>query len=131
MPPEHGAAIGCCPGVARGDDHDNSGLHRLVDRFAQRVGGARFRHGMAERQVDDADVVARAVGDDPFDAVDDVARVAGAVGAEHPDVDEVRAGRDAAGILRRDAAGRRRVAGDDPGDVRAVTVRIGGLRDRR
>ena len=26
-------------------------------------------HGMAERQVDDADVVARAVGDDPFDAV--------------------------------------------------------------
>ena len=121
----------CLPGVARGDDHDNPGLHRLVDRLAQRIGGAGFHHGMAERQIDDADVVARAVGDDPFDAVDDVAREAAAVGAEHPDVDEVRAGRDAAGILRRDAVGRRRVAGDDPGDVRAVTVVVGRPADRR
>ena len=86
---------------------------------------------MAERQIDDADVVARAVGDDPFDAGDDVAREAAAVGAEHPDVDELRAGRDAAGILRRDAVGRRRVAGDDPGDVRAVTEGIGRPADRR
>ena len=82
---------------------------------------------MAERQIDDPDVVERPVGDDPFDAGDDVARVAAAVGAEHPDVDEVRARRDAAGIPGRDTVGRRRIAGDDPGDVRAVTEGIGHL----
>ena len=88
IPPRMTRPSGAVPGVACGDDHDNPGLHRLVDRFAQRVGGAGFHHGMAERQVDDADVVERAVGDDPFDACDDVAREAAAVGVEHSDVDE-------------------------------------------
>ena len=60
-------------------------------------------HRVAERQVDDADVVARAVGDHPVDAGDDVARVAGAIRAEHAHVDQLHAGRDAAGIQ----AGRR------------------------
>ncbi len=83
---------------------------------------------MAERQVDDADVVERPVGDDPFDAGDDVAREAAAVRAEHPDVDESRAGGDAARIVRRHAIGQRRAAGDDPGDVRAVTEGVGDLR---
>ena len=59
---------------------------------------------------------------------DDVAREAAAVGAEHSDVDEVRSRRDAAGIFRRHAVGGRCAAGDDSGDVRAVTELVGHLR---
>jgi len=85
---------------------------------------------MAERQVDDADVVARAVGDDPFDAGDDIARVAAAVGAEHPDVDEIRAG-----AMPPAYSGATPLAGAGlpamtTGDVRTVTVRIGHRESR-
>ena len=65
---------------------------------------------------------------DPVDAGDHVAGVADAVAAEHADVDEVRAGRDAALVERRRPSS---PAGDDAGDVRAVTERVGGARSRR
>ena len=70
------------------------------DRLAERIGGGRFHDRVAERQVDDADVVAARLRDHPVDAGDDVARVADAVRAEDADVDQLHAGRDAARIER-------------------------------
>src|SRR6478672_1671966 len=83
---------------------------------------------MPERNVDDADVVFRLVRDRPFDAGNRVAGEASAVSAENADVDEIRAGRDAASVERRHPAGRAAGAGDDAGDVRAVAVGISHAR---
>ena len=66
----------------------------------------------------------RVVLDDPFDAGDDIAGPPGAVGAEHAHVDELDVGRNAAPVHRRHVPGRGAVARDDPGDMRAVPMRI-------
>ena len=63
--------------------------------------------------------------DRPVERRDDVADVAAAVGVEDLQADQVRAGRDARARAARVVA----VAGDDPGDVRAVAVVVvGGVR---
>ena len=121
MPPRIGEPSALDAVVARGRDDDDAGARRALDRLAQRVGGGRLGHRVAERQVDDADVVAAAVGDRPVDAGDDVARQADAVRPEHPDVDQLGAGRDAAGVEVRHV---RRRAADDARDVRAVAEQV-------
>ena len=118
------AEDGCSRGrpavVAGRHDDDQAGLHCARDRAAQRVGGGRLADRVSERQVDDAHVVAARVGDRPVDAGDDVARIAGAVAAEHAHVDEVHARRAPARERRRHARGCRRASADDARDVRAV-----------
>ena len=84
--------------VSRGRDNDDAGGVRAADRLAQRIGRAGFGDRVAERQVDDADVVVGAVSDRPVDAGDHVAREAAAIAAEHANVDQLRAGCDAAGV---------------------------------
>jgi hypothetical protein len=72
--------------------------------------------------------VDRAVGDDPVDAAAMTSLVKPPPSAPSTltltSVARARCRR----LLRRDAAGRRRVVGDDPGDVGAVTVDVGYLR---
>ena len=68
--------------VAGGDDGENTGVVGGSNGLAERVGGVRLEDGMAQRQVEDADVVVLLELDGPVDAGDDVGGVAGAVGAE-------------------------------------------------
>ena len=124
IPPRIGVPVGRQAVVAGRHDDDQAGLHRARDRAAQRVGGGRLGDRVAERQVDDADVVAPRVGNRPVDAGDDVARVARAVAAEHAHVDEVHTRRAAARVRRRHPRGCGRASADDARDVRAVPERI-------
>ncbi len=62
------------------------------------------------------------VPDGEVDGVDHVAGQAGAVFVEHLEDDEAHVGRKALVLAVREAA----IAGDQPGDVRAVTVVVGG-----
>ena len=83
---------------------------------------------MTERKVDDPDVVLRLMVDDPVDGVNHIAREAAARVIQHAHVDERRARGDPAGIGRRDARRRARLAHDDAGDVRAVAEGVGRVR---
>ena len=123
-PAEDRCARGRPAMVAAGHDDDQAGLHGARDRAAQRVGGGRLADRVTEREVDDAHAVPARVGDRPVDAGDDVARIAGAVAAEHAHVDEMHPRRASARERRRHARGRRRASADDAGDVRAVPERI-------
>src|SRR5436309_383114 len=80
---------------------------------------------MTERQVDDANVVARAIADRPLHAGDDVARQPGPVRTEHAHVHNLRAWRDAAGVETRRSC---ICAADDARDVCAMAEDVERLR---
>ena len=90
----------------------------------------RFEHRMAQRQVDDADAVPRPVLDRPVDGLDDVARQARSVGAQHAQVDQVRAGRHARSSARSPAGPPDRPR-HDARHVRAVPVLVDARAPRR
>ena len=101
---------------------------RALDRLDERIAGRRLEDRMSERQVDDVDAEARAVGHREVDGPDHVARVAGAVLVEHLQDDELHLGREAPIV----AVGRQRArAADGSGDVRAVPVVVVRVRRRR
>ena len=75
---------------------------------------------MAERQVDDLDAVGAAVLVDPVQRINDIARLARAIVAQHANDDQVRLVGDALVI----AVGGDAAAADDAGDVRAVAAAV-------
>ena len=118
MRAEQLVAVGVLAVVARGDDDDNPGPIGALHGLAHGIVGAALEHRPAQRQVDDPDLVAVAILNRPVNRVGHVAGIAAAVGAEHLQIDDVCAGRHAAGgVLRVDPGGR-----DDPRHVRAVAV---------
>ena len=102
--------------VARRDHDDQSLTDRVLDCLHERVGRRRLVNRMAERQVQDVDAEEILVRDRELDRADDVGRRALALSVEHAQANQPRVGRHAD-----------KLAGDQPGDVRAMTVRI----DRR
>ena len=82
--------------VAGGGDDDHAGADGALDGLDERIGRRRFENRMSERQVDDLDAEARAVGHREVDRPNHVARVAGAVLVEHLQHDELHVGREAA-----------------------------------
>ena len=76
--------------------------------------------GVAERQVDDLDLVGRVILADPFERIDHVARLTRAIISEDAQCDDVHLRRDARVVTERQLA----VTRDDAGDVRAVTATI-------
>ncbi len=75
---------------------------------------------MSKRQIDHADAVSGAIGNDPVDPGDHVAGVTSAGAAEHADVHEVDAGRAPARKRGRHTRRRSSAAADDARDVRAM-----------
>ena len=76
--------------------------------------------GRAERKIDRADVVRRAVREDPLDPAHHRGQPAASHAVEYANVDDVSLWRDTDEF----ASGRRAVARDRPGDVGAVPARI-------
>ena len=72
--------------IPRGGDDEYPGAHRTLHRRAYRIVAIRLIHRPAERQVDDADVVLLLVLNRPVDGLDDIARRARTVVAEHAQV---------------------------------------------
>ena len=107
------------PQVAGRSDDDDALRDQRVGRLHQRVARRRLVHRMAERHVDDADVVERVVGGDPFERRDHVARLASALAVENLQRDDVDAGRHTH-VRRLERRGGRAAAGDDARDVRAM-----------
>ena len=103
MLPSTVLSVGVLAVVAGRGDDDQAAGDGVLRREAERIERARLLDlRMAERQIDDADRILRAVGDDPLDAGNDVAGVAEPCRCcKHAHVDEMRAGRDAALIERR------------------------------
>src|SRR5258708_997150 len=101
---------------SRGHD-DNPRADGVLNGPNERVSIGALENGMPEREIDDLDIELAALGDGELDRRDHVARLAGAVGVEHLEPDEMRRRRHTL-ILSRIGAG----GGDQPGDVRAVTV---------
>ncbi len=117
----------CTIVAGRGDDHHPVHPGDL-GRVGQRVDGVRLLRERAEREVQHLDVhaVVVAVLHDPVDAGDDLRHVGRTVGRADLDVDDPRVGRDADELGRvTQVAGV--TAGDDPGHVRAVAVRVDRL----
>ena len=117
-------AVGRLAGVAGRGDHDDAERGRFRDFFTQGVGRGRLGHRMAEREIDHADVVTRAIVDGPFHPGDHVARESRAVGTEHAHVDDLSARGDAACVQARVLRVR---AADDSGDVGAVAEDVDRL----
>ena len=88
-PAEHRLAVLRLPEIARRGDDDEAGIDGALGRPGQRIGLVRLEHGLAEREIDDPDPVLRLVGDRKIDGVDDVAAVAGAVGPQDLERDDV------------------------------------------
>ena len=103
------------------------GLHGPLDRLNERVGGGRLEDRVAEREVDDVDAEAAAVGDRELDGADDVAGAAAALGVQHLQRDEA----DARGDAPHRAIHRRLLRAHQSGHMRAVTVGVGGRRAPR
>ena len=101
MPPIHRPAVRRLPEIARRRDDDDAGPDRPLHRLAHRIVAVRLQHRRAERQVDDAGCCTRARCSiaQSIASITSLA-VAGAVGAEHAQVDQVRARRDAAVVAR-------------------------------
>jgi hypothetical protein len=111
---------GVLPVVARGGDDDEPRVHQPPHGLTDGVVLVGLDGGRPQAQVDDAHVVERAVGQDPVERAEDARDAAHALRVEHAQVDEVGVWRHARVGAVRDAA----VAGDDGGDVRAVTVGV-------
>ena len=124
MPPNWGCPRVVPAKVAGGRDDDDAGVDRAPGRERQRVGPVGLVHAGRDRQIDDPDVVDGALLDRVVDRRDRAADEPVAELVERPQHDQVRARGDAPpGAVRVVAA-----AGDDPGDVRAVTVAVVRLR---
>ena len=121
-PAHHGLAVLRPAVIPRRDDDHQPRARRALDGLAQRIVAIRLQHRRAHRQVDDPHVEVVAVRDRPVDRLDHVADVARPGVAQHPQVQQIRARRHAAVILRVDR--RARLAGDDRRHVRAVAVVI-------
>ena len=106
--------------VPGGDDHDDAGLPHTLDRPVERVVAVGLTAVGPEREVDDADVVALPVRNDPSQGRDHGRRVGGAVPACDLERDEIRS----RGCALPLAVGGRPVAGDDPGHVGAVAIGV-------
>ena len=117
-------SLGAAPQVSSGgDDHDPC-IDCPSRRQRERVGLVGLVHPGRHRQVDDPDVVRRALLDRVVDCGDGAADESVAVLVERLEHDEVGAGRDPpARPVRIEPA-----AGDDAGDVRAVPVAVVRLR---
>ena len=124
--------------VAGADDDDDAPVPGDLDRLGQRVAQVADVRVGAEGQVEDSDVEASCrilrVLHDPVDAGDDLRYVGVAVRVGHLDAENpcVRGYPEEGRIGRPDGAGvdARVVAGDDPGQVRAVPegVQVAGVR---
>ena len=107
--------------VSSRDDVGDTGGDRVADGAMQRVGVglaavAVVRAGSAKTHVRDLDAESCGVRGDPIDAADDLCVRAAALGVDHLDRIDLRAGRDA------DDARPVVPRGDRPRDMRAVTV---------
>ena len=61
-------AVGRLPEVAGSGDNDNPGVHRVLGGKRQGIGEEGLRDGRADREIDDPDVVGRAIRYRPFSA---------------------------------------------------------------
>ncbi len=102
-----------------GDDHAVAGERRQFVADAIQGSGARPVLPITQRQVDDADAVAGAVGQRPLQGFFEVAEVAAARIAEHLEGDQIGVGRH--------AAGHRIGRGDHAGNIGAVAVDVRGI----
>ena len=111
-------ALGVLAKVARcRHDHD-AGVNQALGRNRQRIGPVRFNDCCADREVHDADLVARPVGEHPVERLDDVADPALTVRVEDLQHGEAGIGRDPGVLPVRVEA----VSGNDARHVRAVAV---------
>ncbi len=115
-------AVGRLPEVAGSGDNDDAGVHRVPGGKRQGIGEKGLRDGRADRQIDDPDVVGRAIRYRPFERRNDAADRPLALIVEHLEADHLRRGGDAGAEAARVVP----VARDDSGDVRAVAVVVVG-----
>ena len=113
--------------VAGGGHDDDAGTHRALNRQHQRIIQKAVRARTAQREVDDANVVAFAIANCPFDGANDVRDDARTVGAKHFQIDQACAWSHADvadNIVDRAAIA---AAGHNARDVRAVPVLVGRI----
>ena len=121
--------------VAGRRDDENVGVDELLGRNGQQIAVIRVEHrrqririrqrarGLhAEGEVDDLDVIVGRVVEHPLERVEHAGDRAGAVGAEHAQREDRRAGRHPGLLTERIEA----AAGDRSGDVGAVTIGVAG-----
>ena len=124
IPPYRVMPVGAHAVVAGGGHDDDASLHRVQRGNREGIGLVRFVHRRRDGQVDDANVQRVAILDGVFDGRNHVADAAGAGAVERLQDNQPCRGSNARAL----PVGVVAVAGDDAGDVRAVTVIVVGRR---